>query len=146
MAEIIGKYLVTVFDNGKLTVDTVWQMEQSEERNDLDLSNCGGRISQVLSVINYAYYGSGTIEQRVQHALSRTAAQYSISISSVFDKITRQLSLNISEFRAELDKLFSNNCNDTLKDIIMNKLGVSTHDHDKLAVEELFNKIYQDRK
>lgn len=141
MATIIAKYMVNVFDNGQLTVDKVWQMDQSAEKKELELDKCGGRITQVLSVINYAYHNKGTIEQRIQQALNDTAAKYNITVSSCFDKCSRQIGLSIAEFRTEVDKLFTNKENDLLKDILMNKLGVSTHDYDKLAVEELFSVI-----
>lgn len=146
MANIIAKYMITVFDNGQLTVDKVWQMDNSTEKKELDLNNCGGRISQVLSVINYAYHNKGTIEQRIQQALSDTAAKYNITVSSCFDKCTRQIGLSISEFRSEVDKLFTSKNNDVLRDILLNKLGVSTHDYDKLAVEELFSIIENSNK
>ena len=146
MANIISKYTVTVFDDGQITVDKVWMSDSKKDNRQLDLDKCGSRITQILSVINYAYHNTGTIEQRIQKAMSDTAGKYGISVSSCFDKCTRQISLSIAEFRNEVNKLFEANKNDAFKDILLNKLGLSTYDHDKRAVEELFSIIENSKK
>lgn len=141
MANIIAKYIVSVFDNGDIVTELEWKQKQIEKETELDLNNCGGRFSQLLSVIYYAFKDEGKIEERIQRAIRKTANKYGITISSCHDKITRQIRLTLNEFRSEVEKLFKMKKNDSFKEYLLGYVGNNTSEYDARACEELFSII-----
>lgn len=123
--KILKRFEVIVFENGSIEFH---EMTDSQEiKNDdsiLNLNECSSRIAQILSVIaiaNRIQQGQLPIlaDDSISNAISETSKLFKVSIQSVMDKLTRQIELPMSEFRAFVRDFTNGERSEEFKNILI---------------------------
>ncbi|MBU3220646.1 hypothetical protein [Clostridium algidicarnis] len=137
MANIIKKYILSVYDDGKIITDEI-TADNCKVMESIELiidSKGSSRIKQILYVIeNVKSNNQGEVSDRVSFAIKEAANAFSVNTSSIIDKLTRQLSLNIDSFNNILNE-YLNNGNDELYKIISSNVGAHTRIDDQRLID-----------
>lgn len=137
MSRLIKQYVLRVYDDGEINIEEIMS-NNHEAMTSIDTiisSKGSSRIKQILYVIEKVKnYNQGEISDRVSYAIKEAANAFSVSTSSIIDKLTRQLNLNIESFNNILWE-YLNNESDELYKIISSNVGAHTRIEDQKLID-----------